>query len=113
MIDEPGLEDRLYDRAESVMDDAVAKRRRRDNTIFRIVDFEGFIASRPIFAPAKLSFQGQQLALQIGENDAAPGFLRLPLTVRRAASCKAWKLAIRSNRWSCRRGIFSGQSFTV
>ena len=46
---------------------AVAKRRRRHDALFWIVDLEGDIAARSIYPVAKLSLQGEKLALQIGE----------------------------------------------
>ena len=59
------------------MHDAVAKRRRRDDALLRIVDLERDIAARPIYPGAKLPLQGEQLALQIGEERGGAGLLAL------------------------------------
>ena len=77
VVDEAGLEDRLDDRTEGMMHDAVAERRGRNDASFRIVDFEGDVAARPIFAVAKLPLQGEKLALQIGEERGRAGLLAL------------------------------------
>src|ERR1700687_509492 len=50
-----------------MMHDAVPERRGRHDTCFRIVDFEGDVAARTIFAGAKLALPDEKLALQIGE----------------------------------------------
>ena len=86
VVDEARFKGRLDDRAERVVNNTIAERRRRNDASLRIVDFEGGVAARPIVACAKLALQSEQLTLQIGEERAAPGFLRFPLMARCAAS---------------------------
>jgi hypothetical protein len=56
-----------------VVNDTVTERRRRSDPFFRIGDFEGGVASRPIFAVAKVPFQGEKLTLQVGEERGRAG----------------------------------------
>ena len=54
VVDEPRLKDWFHDGTEGMMHDAVPEGRGRHDALFRVVDFEGDVAARPIFASAKL-----------------------------------------------------------
>ena len=83
------LEDRLDDRAQCMMYDPVAKRRRRDDAFLRAIDLKCDIAARPICAAAKLPLQSEKLALKIGEERSRSRFLPLAPQFKRAASNSA------------------------
>jgi hypothetical protein len=55
-------------------------------------------------ARSKLPFQSEKFTLQVGEERSRAGVFAIALIARRAADCSAWKLAIRPNKSSCRRG---------
>jgi hypothetical protein len=77
VADKARLEDRLHDRTEGMMHDAVPEGRSRHDAFFWIVDFKGNVAARPVFAAAKLPLQKEKVALQIGKERGRARLLAL------------------------------------